>query len=288
MIRFVLIFAISLICALPLRAADWDGFVWAGFQITDDASGFGFLDVTASFNLSHSYPLTLEVGAYEFVLPEKRPHETYVALTWDDRFRLGVVRPAYDTVLPSKFEHIAPYLSYERAEYSRARTTTLALRDGAVPFGLSYQSRPGDWNWAVSAHSARGGEFHSASAAASYEKGPWTVAAAVEGLWPDHSDGAELNAKAGVTYTKDNWAVGLSFFHPSAHDDPDILALDLFYKATRDLSLYLVSELAENSDFNAHGFGLSYSISDRAALTAAITQTGNQETAGHFGLSWRF
>ncbi|WP_425098626.1 hypothetical protein [Tropicibacter sp. S64] len=250
-------------------------------------NGIGKVDLTFAFPLTRGGRLGAEIGTYMFVLPQKRPHETYVSLTWDNRWRLGVVRPAYDFVLPSVFEEAAPLLAYERAEYARAYTTTTAMRQGAVPWGLSYTDDREPFGWAVSLHHASKGGFSSASVAARWQTGPWHLAAAAEGIW-DVSGGYDgTNAKLGVTYVQDRWSLGLAWLHPEAENLPDALALTGTVAVSQKLSLSAFGEFTEGGRDDAYGVAAQYALTDRASLSLAATQW-RDEGGVHLTVTHRF
>ncbi|WP_136442673.1 hypothetical protein [Pacificoceanicola onchidii] len=249
--------------------------------------GIGAVDITFSLPISRNGRFGLELGTFMYILPQKRPHETYVALTIDDRWRIGVVRPAYDFVLPSVFEEAAPHLAYARAEYSRAYTTTNAMRQGAVPWGLSYTDNRAPFGWAMSVHHAAVGGFSSASLAARWQHGAWRLAAAVEGVWSEAGDFDDINAKLGLSYVQDRWSIGLAWLHPEAEGLPDALALNAGFDVTDKLSLSLFGEFTDGGRDDAYGLAAHYAFHDRATLSLAATRW-NDETGFHLTLTHRF
>ena len=231
------------------------------------------VDLTGSIPLGHPFerPLALEIGTFAFVLRDKRPHETYVALAWDDRFRLGVVRPAHDAVLPSVFADTAPWLAYTRAEYAGARTTVAAMRRTAVPFGASWQDAQGPLEWSVSAHDAAKGGFLSASAALSWRTGGWQVAGAAEGVWDRGGGWQGLNAKLGAGHDAGSWGGDAAWLHPKANGRPDALALDLWAKAGARWTLSGFGELTRTGE-DAGGIAARRDLGPHSALTLAATR----------------
>ncbi|MFW2542037.1 hypothetical protein ACN2XU_05300 [Primorskyibacter sp. 2E107] len=249
--------------------------------------GIGQLDFSFALPLDRSGRLSAEIGAFMYVLPQKRPHETYLALTWDDRLRLGVVRPAYDFVLPSVFEEHAPHLAYARAEYARAYTTTTAMRQGAVPWGLSYTDDQGPVGWAVSLHHAARGGFFSATSAARWQRGLWRIAGAIEGVWDTAGAFKGTNAKLGVAYLREGWSLGLAWLHPDAENLPDALALAARLDVAQKVALSLFGEFTDGGSDDAYGLAASYALSQSATLSLAATQW-RDDTGLHLTLTHRF
>lgn len=124
-------------------------------------------------------PVAFEFGTFGYYYKGDRPHETYAAFVYDDRFRLGVVKPTYDRVLISPFDFTAASIAETRAEYTRARATTEALRFNSVPVGVSYGDTTGDTSWAVSLLDASDGNFRSAAGSAEWRAQAMTFAAAI-------------------------------------------------------------------------------------------------------------
>lgn len=118
-----LFLTLALLCPVAALARSFE---------VEGGTGIGFVDATLTIPLARRGPLDLEIGTYLFALDGKRPHETCAAVVWDDTWRLGAVRPAYDLVLPSVFARAAPHLAYDRAEYSRALATVEAMRRRAL------------------------------------------------------------------------------------------------------------------------------------------------------------
>lgn len=256
--------------------------------VADDPA-IGRLDFDLTFPLAakRGLPLSLEIGAFAYVLPQKRPHETYVALAWDERLRLGVVRPAYDFVLPSVFARHAPYLAYARAEYTRAYTTTNAMRRTAVPWGLSYTDQSDTVKWAASAHNASKGGFRSASLAARWDRGEWQLAAAAEGVWDFTGAHGGTNAKLGASWTGAPWTVGAAYLHPGAEKLPDAVSLDVSYQINSHLSLSGFGEVTDKGQDDAFGIAAEYALPPKAALSLAATQW-HGDTGLHLTLSRHF
>ncbi|WP_121631577.1 hypothetical protein [Tropicibacter alexandrii] len=286
--RLSLILAIAALPAgLHAQSIDFDGTVSLGATDAYASHGVGQIDATVTIPLSQSWPLSFELGTYLFALDGKRPHETYAALVWNDTWRLGAVRPAYDAVLPSVFERNAPYLAYARAEYARAHATTEAMRRTAVPWGLSYTHQAGDLRFWVSAHDAVKGGFRSASVALEWQRGPWTVAAAVEGVWDRASIYDGINAKLGARYDFGDVEIGLGWLHPNASGLPDALALHAAWEVNQRVTLSAFGEFTENGRNDAYGLSARYAIRPDLDVTLAATD-GAAGSAFHLTLAHRF
>lgn len=286
--RLALILAIAALPAgLQAQSFYLDGTVAIG--ATDAYAGHvvGQIDATATIPLSRRWPLSFELGTYLFALDGKRPHETYAAFVWNDTLRLGVVRPAYDAVLPSVFERHAPYLAYARAEYARAHATTEAMRRTAVPWGLSYTHQAGDLRYWVSAHDAVKGQFRSASVALEWVRGPWSVAAAVEGVWDRRANYHGINAKLGARYDFGDVEIGLTYLHPDANAKPDALALDIGWDVTDRLALSAFGEVSQTGKDDAYGIAARYALRPHMDATFAATD-GAAGSAYHLTLAHRF
>ncbi|WGW02300.1 hypothetical protein [Tropicibacter oceani] len=257
-------------------------------SVSDDP-GVGRIDLDLSIPLApqRGLPLAFEVGGFAYVLPGKRPHETYAALVWDDRWRLGVVRPAYDLILPSVFAETAPYLAYARAEYVRAFTTTTAMRETAVPFGLSYTHQSDGLQWAASLHSADKGGFRSASVAAKWDRAPWTVSGVLEGVWDSAGNHRGTNAKVGLGWAHGPWQMDLTYLSPGAERLPDALAASLRYQASQRLTLSTFGEVTADGSDDAFGVAAQWRLTPAAQLALAATRW-RDDTGLHLTLSHRF
>lgn len=279
----------ALLCPVPAPAQSsgpqLEGTLGIGVTSRDGDTGMGAVDATLTVPLSRRIPLSFELGTYMFVLDGKNPHETYAALAWDDRFRLGVVRPAYDAVLPSVFEGLAPFVAYERAEYSRAAATTRAMRATAVPWGVSAAFSQGATDWQVSLGDAAKGGFTAASISAAHRRDGWQVAAALEAVWPRDGD-AELNAKIGARFDIATASFGIALLHPGASDRPDALALDATAPLSDRLELRAAGEITGDGK-DAYGLGLDYALSHRAGLTVSVTEDRRHQAA-HLTLRYAF
>lgn len=281
---------LALLSATPLAAQGFNlsGTIDAGVTGQTDAPLFGAIDATAALRLSKSVPLGFEFGTYTFALDGKNPHETYAAFTWDDRFKLGALRPAYDAVLPSVFEHVAPYLAYSRAEYARSFNTIEAMRRTAVPWGLSAQGTHGGLDWIVSVHDASSkGGFRSASAAVTYHGQGYQLMAAVEDIQDDSGTRDGVNAKIGARMTYRTSEFGIAYLHPEANNRPDALALDARFAMGKRVALAVMGEFTENAKDDAYGVALSHDFREYGTATLAATD-GAAGQAMHLTYSYRF
>ncbi len=229
--------------------------------------------------------LRFELGAFGYVLPGKRPHETYAALAWRDRVRLGFIRPAYDDVLRSPLEQAAPNLAYQRAETGRAYATTTAMRRTAVPRGLSVRGDHGALDWAVSAHNAPVDGYASLTAALRWQGPGWHLAAATERLSEDGT--ISHNTKIGGGLATPAARLDLAFFHPAASGRPDALGLDLGLPAGPRVALHAFGELTRDPASRALGIGADHTLGRAGTLSAAATRAG-RDTALHLTLGQRF
>lgn len=273
--------------ALSAQSFSFDGTLALGTTDIAGGSGIGVVDATVAIPLTQRYPLTFEVGAYLFALDGKRPHETYVAFAWDDTWRAGVVRPAFDQALPSVFARVAPYLAYERAEYTRAHTTVEAMRRTAVPWGVSWQQAFGQTDVAVSVHDANKGNFRSASVALTYRGAGWTLAAAVEAVTEDDFTHEGINAKLGARFDIGEIDAGITYLRPDANDTPDALALDVVVPVSSRVDLLAFGELTDKSTDDAYGLALDYKVQPDSSVLFSATD-GARDSAVHMTLERRF
>ncbi len=266
MIRFVLpVLGLILPTALQAQSLEFSGQLALGATQSVPGEAIGQADVTLALPLSRRVPLVFEAGAYLFALYGKTPHETYVALVWNDRLRLGVVRPAYDSVLPSVFEQSAPALAYDRAEYARAQTTVAAMRRTAVPWGLSWRGRAGQLDWAVSAHHAEKGGFSAASLALRHVGEGWELAAAVEQV-RGHSGAPDgTNAKIGGRVTIGRAEAGLAALFADANGRSTALAVDLVVPVGSRTRFRAMGEFTEQGKDDAYGLALHHDFTPAAA-----------------------
>jgi hypothetical protein len=277
----------AFLCPLGAVAEPWafSGTLTGGATDLDNSSGIAGVDVTATVPMSSN--LGFEFGTYLFALDGKRPHETYAALVINDRWRVGVVRPAYDAVLPSVFARAAPFLAYDRAEYTRAHATVEAMRNTAVPWGVSWQHSIGQTEIAVSAHDAVKGKFRTVSAAVSHNGEGWSFAAAVEPVWLRDGSYAGSNAKFGGRADLGSGSAGMALLHPVANDRPDALSFDLTLPLSSKLEGLAFGEISENHQDDAYGFAVDYSVLPNSSVLFAVTD-GALGQAMHLTLERRF
>ncbi|SMX43744.1 hypothetical protein [Maliponia aquimaris] len=286
--------ALSLVCpfgasaqSLSFDGLSFDGTVAIGATDLMGGSGIGVIDATLDIPLTRRLPLSFEIGTYLFALDGKRPHETYAAFNWDDTWRLGVVRPAYDLVLPSVFARAASYLAYERAEYTRAHATVEAMRRTAVPWGLSWTQSYGRTDVAVSLHDAVKGTFRAVSASVRYSGDGWHLAAAVESVWSRNNAHHGINAKLGARFDLGEAQVGLAWLHPEANDRPDALALDLVFPLSHRLDVMAFGEFTDGGRDDAYGIALDYKVRPDTSVLFALTD-GARGGVVHLTLERRF
>ncbi|KUF12225.1 hypothetical protein [Pseudoponticoccus marisrubri] len=257
---------------------------------TDDLSGtaIGAVDLTWSLAVTRRQPLRFEIGTYLFALDGKRPHETYAAFAWNDSWRLGVVRPAYDGVLPSGFERLAPYHAYERAEYARAFTTVEAMRRTAVPWGASYEGVSGPLSFAISVHDAVKGSFRSGTVAVEYAGAGWSLAAAVEGARSRGGQHRDTNSKIGARFDVAGGAVGIAYLHPELNNRDNALALDMTLPLGDRLTLMGAAELTELHRDDAYALGMDVRLRDTLSVLVSGSDTTARGSAAHLTLETRF
>lgn len=261
-------------------SVDFSGDVTVGVNSFDSRNAIARVDATLTFALARikDRPLTFEFGTFAYFLKGDRPHETYAALAFDNRWRLGVVRPAYDRVLPSAFAFAAPSIANVRAEYTRSRATTEAMRFNSVPVGVSYSDQTGDLTWAVSAHDADDGDFRSASFGLSWQEATLQFAVAAEAVWDPRDRFEGFNAKFGGRWQKDELSVGLAYLHPDANQRPDALAFDIQYAFTTNLTVATFGEITKSRSRDAYGLAATYrfrSGSDIAVSTTSAEDSGD-------------
>jgi hypothetical protein len=280
-------FALSCPMLASAEPLSFSGSVAIGATDIMGGSGIGLIDATLAIPLTSRVPLDLEIGTYLYALDGKRPHETYGALTWDDTWRLGAVRPAYDAVLVSVFTRAAPYLAYERAEYTRAHATVEAMRRTAVPWGVSWTEGFDRTDVAVSAHTAIKGGFQSGSVSILHRGEGWQLAAAVEAIWG--SDGSQdgLNTKLGGRHDFGQADFGLTWLHPEANDRPDALALDMVARVSSRLDVLAFGEFSKDGQDDAYGLGLDYHARADSSVLFSMTD-GARGDAVHLTLERRF
>lgn len=261
----------------PVSAAEFEASTSVGFSTGETTVGIASVDATVRVPLGEA--VAFEFGAVGFVLPKKHPHETYAALTLGRKWQAGVVRPAYDMVLPSVFAASAPYVDHDRMEYARAKVTVAAMRHTAVPLGLSYRTQ-GATGWAASLHDGPQDGATAASFAAWTSREGRDYAVAVEAL-PD----GRINAKAGLRASYKASTVSVAWLHPDGNDRTDTLALSLDRPAGR----WHLGAMAEATSGAASAYGVSATraLDARHSLTLAATRDGG-EARLHVGLVSRF
>lgn len=243
-----------------------------------DQHGIGRVDAILSIDLVRlsGRPVTAELGTFAYFMRGDRPHETYAALAYDDRLRMGFTRPAYDLVVPSVFAFTAPSIGETRAEYSKALTTIEPMRFNSVPIGVSYTDQSGDLLWGISIHDADDGDFRSASAALEWQGGSWTWSAAMEGVWDQRNDFQGINAKLGGRYSSERWELGMALLHPDANARPDTMAFDAAFDLSRHLSLLAFGEITEDRSDDAYGIGARHMIAADTEMVLSGTDGDDQ------------
>lgn len=278
---------LALLCPVPAPADPWSFSGRVTFGATDlkGGTGIGMVDVTLSVPLGHRFDV--EIGTYLFALEGKRPHETYAALVVDDRWRIGAVRPAYDAVLPSVFSRVAHFLAYERAEYALAHATVEAMRNTAVPWGLSWQRRSAQTDLAFSAHDAVKGKFRTLSASLARRGEGRSLAAAIEPVWLRDGSYVGTNAKLGGRADVGTGSVGIALLHPEGNETRDALALDVAMALTGHLDMLVFGEATGAAQDTVYGIALDYHI--RPDSSALVSITGGAGGSGlHLTLERRF
>lgn len=279
----------ALICPINALAEPMTlvGTMSAGATDRDGGPLIGLVDLTASMPLSSDLPLSAEIGTYLFALDGKRPHETYLSLVYNDEWRFGAVRPAYDSVLPSAFTRPAPFLAYERAEYTRAFTTVRAMRATAVPLSVSWQRSFGQTDIAITAHHADKGDFRSASASIRHRGDGWSVAAAVEPVKSLKGSEIKTNAKIGGRFDIGHGNFGVALLRPEANNRPDALSLDMVLPVSDELDVLLLGEFTESALDDAYGLAMSYQLPPNSSVFVAATD-GEAGHALHLTLETSF
>ena len=255
----------------------------------NDQHGIARVDAILSLGLFRlaERPLTAELGTFAYFMRGDRPHETYAALAYDDRFRLGIMKPAYDLVLPSVFAFTAPSVAETRAEYAKARTTTEAMRFNSVPIGASYTEDTGNILWGISIHDADDGDFRSASGALEWRDEPWTWAVAMEGVWDRQNEFQGLNTKLGGRWSAENWAFGLAWLHPDANARPDALAFEASYDVSQYLTVMAFGEITDAGHDNAYGIAAKHQIAPDTDMVFSATD-GADNTEVHMTFTRRY
>ncbi len=287
MLRPILL-SLGLICPLAASAQSlsFEGTIAAGLNDIGARETLGFIDATLAVPLGQG-GFSFELGGYLFALDGKRPHETYAAFAWDDTWRMGVVRPAYDSVLPSVIQRTAPYLAYQRTEYNRSHATLEAMRHTAVPWGVSWQQSFGQTDLAFSAHDASKGGFSAASLAIAHHGAGWMLAAAVETVWSPHGGNEGINAKIGARFDIGEAQVGIAWLHPEANERDDAVALDLTFPVTPKLDFLAFGEFTDAGKDDAYGIAFDYRIRPDTSLLVAGTD-GARGPAAHLTVERRF
>lgn len=259
----------------------------AGLSFTDAAPDGAVGTLVLTIAEPPTDPLGLEAGIFAYLLADRRPHETYIALAWDRRVRLGILRPAYDGVLPSVYSAHTPFLAYTRAEYASAYVTIEGMRRNAVPWGMSVEDANGRLTWAVSAHKAVKGGFRDASVAVGWQQGATQIAAAAEGVWDQDAVWKGSNAKVGVGYATDRAGAHLAYLHPEVNLRPDAVSADIWHDIGPNWTLFAFGTRTVDGQDDAGGIALKrgFGLASDVSLAAASSREGNTM---HFGLVRRF
>ena len=266
---------------------DFDGELRVGATSLYGGEGIGAADLIVGFDFFRTVPLGAEIGFYGFAGKSGRPHETYAALTWNDTWRVGFTRSAYDTVLKSTFDHAAPRVGLDRVEYTRALATVEPIRRGAVPWGVSYTGSFGQTSVVASAHHASKGDFTAVALAVSREWESLTLSGAVEGVWADIVTTDGINAKLGGTYDFGSLRAGLAYLHPGANARPDTLAFDLAYSPIKGLDLLAFGEISLDDTDDAYGVAADFILRDSTSWILSATDSSGG-SAFHATLEQRF
>lgn len=275
------------VTAATAQQVDFDGELRVGATSLNGGEGIGAADLIMGFDFFRTIPLGAELGFYGFAGKAGRPHETYAAFVWDDKWRVGFTRSAYDTVLTSTFDHTAPMVGLNRVEYTRALATVEPIRRGAVPAGLSYTGTLGDATVVASAHHASKGDFTAVALSVSQEWDSFTLAGAVEGVWAGIVTTDGVNAKLGGSYDFGATRLGLAYHHPGANARPDTLAFDLAWSPLDGLDLLAFGELSLDDDDDAYGLAADFILRDSTSWIMSATES-RSGTAFHATLEQRF
>ena len=275
------------VSAAHAQQVHFDGELRVGATSLNGGEGIGAADLIMGFDFFRTVPLGAELGFYGFAGKAGRPHETYAALVWDDKWRVGFTRSAYDAVLISTFDHTAPRVGSNRVEYTRALATVEPIRRGAVPWGLSYSGTYGQTTVVASAHHASKGDFTALALAVSREWDKLTLAGAIEGVWADIVTTDGINAKIGGTYDFGAFRTGLAYLHPGANARPDTLALDLAYSPLKGLDLLAFGEISLDDKDDAYGVAADFILRDSTSWIVSATES-RAGTAFHATLEQRF
>lgn len=283
MARKVVFFLIALLCAgqVSAQSFEFSGDVSVGLNTVDDQYGISRVDAMLSFTVLHldNRPLSVEFGGFAYFKRKDRPHETYGALAFDNRWRFGFVKPAYDLVLPSVFAYAAPAVAEIRADYVRARATVEPMRVYSVPWGMSYTDQFGDMQFAVSGHRASDGDFGALSTSLGWDTSPVSYGIAVEWVWDPRGSFAGYNAKAGARWKSKLWEIGLAYLHPDANSRPDALAFDVTYAVTRKVALSAFGEMTRTRHDEAYGLSARYRVNPVSDITLSGTTSRDGELA---------
>ncbi|MEQ8294041.1 MAG: porin [Roseovarius sp.] len=266
---------------------DIDGELRVGATSLYGGEGIGAADIIVGFDFFRTVPLGAELGFYGFAGKPGRPHETYVALTWNDTWRVGFTPSVYDTVLKSTFDHAAPRVGLDRVEYTRSLATVEPIRRAAVPAGVSYTGSFGQTIFAASAHHANKGDFTALALAVSREWEDFTLSGAVEGVWADALTNDGINAKLGGSYDFGATRIGLAYLHPDANARPDTLALDFAWSPTKGLDLLAFGEISLEDTDDAYGVAADFILRDSTSWILSATDSSGG-SAFHATLEQRF
>ncbi|EPX76232.1 hypothetical protein [Salipiger mucosus] len=278
--------------ALPARATDGlrlEGSLSAGLSSEVEDAGIGRLDATLRLPLGrHAALPALELGLFSFYREASNPHETYVALNWGDTLRLGVVRPAYDAVLPSVFAGILPATEDALFESAGSFATDAALRHTSVPLGLSITQTTGELDWSLSLHDDARGDFRAVSAAVSHEARGWRIEGAVERVWhPQDASPEGTSAKLGLHRDMGAAEAGIALLHPGAEHGRDALELDFSYRAGARTTLSALAHVERSGGTDRYGLVTEHALGASDTLAVGAT-AGTGEAGLHAGLTHRF
>ena len=288
--RFLLV--LFLLVALPGPGKAWERLALSG-EVTLGLTGAGQslplarIDMTASLPLTRpgGAPLGFELGLNQYLKDTKRPHETYAALVWNDRWRLGVVRPAYDSVVPSVFDEAVPQSSYETRAFVLSRATLDAMTRTEIPLGVSADWERGPLRGSVSAHYALRGEATLASAALAWSQDGLSLAAAAELVLEAHGR-TRANLKAGLRLRRRVSDLSLSLLAPRANSAQDALQMAYWHRLSPRLWLGAMTH-RQRGPGSRSALALRYGAGRLGTWHLAVTDEPGGP-ALHASVGWRF